>query len=885
MSELPQREKVPANESTVSAARTIELPTDSHVGSETTIPSDRQTEAVTLGNVGARVDDPTRVNDKAEADRTLAYGERDPSTTLALSASSVAAAQKTPTRVRYFGDYELLEEIARGGMGVIYKARQVKLNRVVAIKMILAGELASPHDVQRFLAEAEAAANLNHPNIVPIFEIGEHAGQHYFSMGFIEGASLSSRLHEGPLPPREAAELLRTVASAVHYAHRQGVVHRDLKPANILLDKDKSPKVTDFGLAKKLKSDQGLTVSGQIVGTPSYMPPEQAAGKSKDIGPISDVYSLGAVLYSLLTGRPPFQAAMIAQTLYMVLTQEPVSPRELNHNVDRDLETICLKCLEKDVAARYASAQELADELDRFLRNEPIHARPISPVARMWRWCKRKPLVASLSGALVAVIAIGFAGVTYQWRMAVAARLAESTAKQHAEANFRTALSAVDQMLTRIGDEKLANVPQMEQVRRELLEEALLFHEGFIRERSGDPAVQRETAQAYLRTGKIKRLLGKRDDAERDYELSLALLRPLVRQYPGAPGFAFDLAVACYQSSNLFKDRERRAEALGLLDESVSLLVDLVGRFPTDLEIRFYLARSYNEQAILSTDAEQRTNALRQAIELQQRLCADAPQVAEYRHYLTRFSLNLATLQHATQPKEAETAYRETIAILEKLVADAPNNADYRRDLSHCYDNLGKLLIPQGRLDDAAIAYRETITLHSKLVADYPTVLSYQQELANWYRTLGDVLRKANRGKDATEAFEQAAGFLRRLAAEQPAVVRHRLDLIEALLRLGDHRRASEAVSDLVRQQNTDTRFFEQAARALVRSAAFAQKDASLPPSDRTAIVQRLLDQAVELLARAIEAGTADRSRLAGDLAFRPLQQHPRFKMLTSSTR
>lgn len=261
----------------------------------------------------------------------------------------------TGRKVRYFGDYELLEEIARGGMGVVYKARQTTLKRIVALKMILSGQLAGEEEVKRFYVEAEAAAKLDHPNIVPIFEIGQHDGQHFFSMTFVDGETLARKLVAGPWLPRQAVELMKKVGDAVAYAHIEGVVHRDLKPANVLIDQAGEPHVTDFGLAKRFSNEHpvesgedaagSLTVTGQVLGTPSYMPPEQAAGETEKIGPLSDVYSLGAILYCLLTGRPPFQAASPTETLIQVLQQEPVSPRLLNPKLPRDLETICLKCL------------------------------------------------------------------------------------------------------------------------------------------------------------------------------------------------------------------------------------------------------------------------------------------------------------------------------------------------------------------------------------------------------------------------------------------------------------------------------------------------------------------------------------------------------------
>ncbi len=326
-----------------------------------------------------------------------------------LPPSAAASRKGEPTvgdKVRYFGDYELLEEIARGGMGVVYKARQMNLNRIVALKMILAGQLAGDDDVQRFYTEAEAAASLDHPGIVPIFDIGEHAGQHYFSMSYIEGQSLAHRVADGPLPSLEAAELVMKVAEAMAYAHRNGVIHRDLKPANILVDKNGQPKVTDFGLAKKTETDSGLTGTGQILGTPAYMPPEQASGKTEQVSESSDVYSIGAILYALITGRPPFQAASPLDTLMQVIDQEPLSPTALNPMIDRDLETLCLKCLEKEPSRRYAAAEDLVAELNRYLTGEPILARSVSKPERIWRWCRRKPVLAGLWGSLLLLLVI-----------------------------------------------------------------------------------------------------------------------------------------------------------------------------------------------------------------------------------------------------------------------------------------------------------------------------------------------------------------------------------------------------------------------------------------------------------------------------------------------
>ncbi|MGE3313688.1 MAG: serine/threonine-protein kinase [Planctomycetaceae bacterium] len=321
--------------------------------------------------------------------------ELDGIATLAVPAAPLSPSTST-TLPRRFGEYELQEELGRGGMGVVYRARQTKLGRDVALKLILRAGMASPVDLARFRAEAESAAQLDHPNIVPVFEVGDVDDQPYFSMKHIEGTTLARRLADGPLDARVAAAMLTPIARAIAEAHRGGVLHRDLKPSNILLDAEGRPFVTDFGLAKRVETGATMTQTGAIVGTPSYMAPEQAAGNRGSISPATDVYGLGAVLYHMLTGRPVFQAATPVDTLFLVLEQEPLPPRLLNRQIDPDLEMIALRCLEKSPSMRYSSADALADDLDAYLASEPISARTTSLAhwfGRMLRETHHAPLL------------------------------------------------------------------------------------------------------------------------------------------------------------------------------------------------------------------------------------------------------------------------------------------------------------------------------------------------------------------------------------------------------------------------------------------------------------------------------------------------------------
>ena len=308
--------------------------------------------------------------------------------------------------------YAILGVLGTGGMGVVYKARHLRLDRLVALKMIKAGAGAQPDDLNRFEAEARAVAAIDHPNIVKIFEIGERDGLPYFSLEFLEGGSLAERIAGKPQPTDDAAQIVETLARAMSVAHRRGIVHRDIKPANVLIAGDGTPKIADFGLVKRLEADSGQTGTGWILGSPSYMAPEQTTGAEK-VGPAADQYALGATLYEMLTGRPPFRGLSIIDTLDLIRATEPVPPSQLLPRMPRDLETICLKTLQKDPDRRYHDVASMADDLRRFRAGEPIVARPVSGPERAWRWCRRNPAVALLLGAVAASLSLGMASTSY----------------------------------------------------------------------------------------------------------------------------------------------------------------------------------------------------------------------------------------------------------------------------------------------------------------------------------------------------------------------------------------------------------------------------------------------------------------------------------------
>ncbi len=469
--------------------------------------------------------------------------------------------------------YEILGELGRGAMGVVYRARQRGLKRIVALKMIRAGSHSTPDELARFRSEAVAVAELQHPNIVQLYEVGEDRGHPFFSLELVHGPSLAKKIGGVPQPALEAALLTRALAEAMELAHSRGIIHRDLKPANVLLTKNGEPKISDFGLVKRLEDDAGHTQSGSILGTPSYMAPEQAEGRLKDIGPCADVYALGAVLYELLSGRPPFRAATVLDTLYQVRHQEPVPPSQFQPNVPHDLETICLKCLQKDIGKRYASAALLAEDLRRFTGGEPILARPVGRAERLWRWSRRNPGIAALSACVSLVVVAWAATSTLLFNLArsneraavdnaakasrnelAALASAESArqseeqaranaglAKRRADAAAATAHDAIGQMV-RLGERvllRLQTKPDPEHVDAERLRlrddvMAMLLKEmvPMAQRIEGQGVTSFAVAASHQSLGDLLRKFARGEEARQQYRQGCALIEQIIEAQP-----------------------------------------------------------------------------------------------------------------------------------------------------------------------------------------------------------------------------------------------------------------------------------------------------------------------------------------------------------------
>jgi len=744
------------------------------------------------------------------------------------SDSATDGVQSADLHCSSLGDYVLLEEIGHGGMGVVYKARQRSLDRLVAIKMILAGPSATHDEVRRLHNEAKLAAKLRHPRIVPIHEVSEHDGRPFFSMDFVDGVSLAERIRESPLPPKQAAEYLVSISEAVHFAHENGILHRDLKPANILLDKDAQPLVTDFGLAKQLAGESSLTESGAIVGTACYMAPEQASGQASSLTSAADVYSLGAILYEMLTGRPPFKAETAWETLLLVRSEEPVAPRRLQPKVPRDLETICLTCLRKEPSKRYSGAKILADDLRRFIDGKPIRARPVGIAERSWRWCRRKPLVASLAGTIIVLILSSLAGLTGLWLHSETQRkLAQDNAeqeekqRQRAERNFGVAQDTVRRYLTQVSEERILNEPFMKPLRHRLLQLAQEYYQDFVAQHENDESVLSELGYAYYRLAtvtaeidsKLKALqhgekardvflrltetvpsstdfqdglamvdhalanwthsTGQLTRAEDLHRQALKIRQNLAREHPDSQELARSLAVSLGHVGTFYRAIGRWGDATSMHRQAIGIMEELARRQPTKWSYKHDLAlgvKNLGAACIDLGDFKEAEACFLRARGIWDSLCKRTPKNTQWWSSLAGTHYNLALLySHIGRIHEVEPALRQALKIHELLAHEQPEDTWIQHLLATDYNNLGAHFADVARLVDAEQAFTRSLELNEKLATRFPEDDRFQNGLARSYANLSEIARDLGKLGEAKRLSRRSQIIFARLAREQPS--------------------------------------------------------------------------------------------------------------------
>jgi tetratricopeptide (TPR) repeat protein len=730
--------------------------------------------------------------------------------------------------------YVILKELGRGGMGVVYEARHLALNRGVALKVIRGARFSTTAERTQFRAEAEAIATLQHPNIVQVYEVGEYEGLPYLSLELVEGGSLASRIGETPLAPRPAAELVATLARAIQHAHSRGIIHRDLKPANILMQGTDGPipKITDFGLAKRIGDDTGQSLSGQVIGTPAYMAPEQAAGQKHLLGPPTDVWALGSILYECLTARTPFSGGSSAETIQKVLKDELTPPGKVRPGLPRDLETICLKCLRKDVEQRYRTAGDLADDLQRFLTGHPVLARRTPFVERCWKWARRRPAAALLAIVSVAA-AIALGGLGYRHfreleRFNLELRAKNETISRNnmeleernttillksneitrerdrAEENLVSAGDGVEQMLSRMGLYRLSSVPHVDEVRAVLLEDALRFYDRLLLIQRNQPRLRSFQGQTLIRMASILRQLGRYSDAQVRTDESLEILANLNREANpeiSQDTLIFLVAMGHNEKGLIFSHLGETAKARAEQELCLALLEKRLAVDPSRPQFRYQLACSqFNISHVLRVqgDREKVKLYLGRAQTLAESLVEKDTDNDNYAW------LNAVILNDVAVCCLEENDFDRAIEILEiavrtfrRLLRRSPSDVDVRSEIAGALGNLGVASRMKGYLKRAANFTTEAVRISEKLADEHPDFVQFQIDLCLKYHNFGTVLCAGDltQVRSSLEWYDKASDRLEKLPVRDPKVrgllkdtYTFRADVRD---RLGDYRAAA----------------------------------------------------------------------------------------------
>lgn len=828
----------------------------------------------------------------------------------------------TGVRGKVIGDYEILKELGRGGMGVVYKARHRILKRTVALKMILAGSHSSASALQRFLAEARAVAHLQHPGIVQIFDMGQHEGLPWFSLEYIDGSDLQRALDGKPRDSRSSATLVESVCRAMQYAHDNNILHRDLKPANILLDSNGNPKVTDFGLAKEVDSeDSGATRDGTIMGSPSYMPPEQARGQIAAVSPKSDQYSMGAVLYQMLTARPPFITDRPLETVMQVINNEPVAPRQLQPSISADLETICLKALQKDPSQRYENCQAMADDLRRYLNGEPILARPISRLRRAWRWCRRNPKIAApsaLAGLFICLTAIiaswAWAATSAQARqIAVEKENAEEqrdeAERQKVIANQQKAVAEEKEILARQqanlalqniqfvltqADSRLRAQPGMADLRIAILtavskkwDELDVGLTGGVRgeaiptlmslrQEIGKAFVEldkledadREFASLYTISAERIALKG-RTDATRTNRAKIALVRaPVVKRLGRSTTAAFDLLKEaeslvreCITSPNPVPNGPTESD----IRELLSAVLQNIGLHHIEQGQLAEAESVYKEALSLLADVLKSVRSAKDFEGLNQDLKDQRTAERQINH--DKLALGLAYISiRLGKTEEALALYEKAIASRREIYDRRKTMTVLKSELASHLANYAQALLWIKQLDNLNPVIQEAVSLSEELHLADPQQADYTRRLALTLYTMATLRDLQSHSDEADSLFERCR-LLRQELADKSPDEKNRIYLMLTAARCRQTDQARKLADELADSPQQNAELHLERARALAQLARYASADAR----------PELTDLALKALERAADEGYGDPFRVASEADLAPIESEPRF--------
>jgi serine/threonine-protein kinase len=830
--------------------------------------------------------------------------------------------------------YEILEVLGRGAMGVVYKARQRGLKRVVALKMILAGGHASDLELNRFRTEAEAVAQLQHPNIVQVYEVGEHQGCPFLSLEYVNGGSLHGKIGNTPQPVLHAAQTVQVLAQAMDFAHRLGVIHRDLKPSNVMLTLPKTPgstesttssaplveqlygtpKIADFGLAKKLEEDGGQTRTGTILGTPSYMAPEQAQGKSKGVGPLADQYALGAILYEMLTGRPPFRGESVWDTLEQVRTQEPVPPSRLQPKVARDLETICLKALQKEPHKRYADCAGLAEDLRHFVVGEPIRARPIGVPERLVRWCKRNPRVAFLTGAVFVLLVSVIVGlILFSMRLSrekTATELARDEADRNA-AREKEARDIADQkaeearqsrkvaeeqgavVLETLGglvdkvQKQLRDVPDTRELRQDILQMAMSGVKRVADSAKDDRGLQRILAVAYGKMAELYIYYGQNKEALDQYQKAYQICKTQAAEDPSSDKAKGNLAAALHSLGDmrwrLARDakgaREYLLQALKLRQE--------IDQHPQSREIlpetiKTLLADTHDKLGTFGATPTEVLDHYLKAFDLRKQAVALEPGNAECKLALARSSLLLGNASMRMRDLEgARALFEESRRLREEQAAAKPGNVELQMDLAAAKDRLAEALLRLHQPKKAQEQYQAIVLLYKQALEKDSKNHELPDKIFGAYYGLATAARYAKDPQTADRYYRQALDWIEEQAKGAPQNPGVLIPFMLCVARCGEHERAART-AERVRQLrgNADDLFQIACCYALCMPAVAPGKSLSQLTAAEVRQRQQYQAAALEALRQAKDKGYSDWVGLETDPDLVPIQELPAFKVL-----